>query len=246
VLPVEITLSRVVGELVLETVPQGVTVRRADTQEPMGETPLRVSLPVGEFKLVLTLEGYVEQERSVTVRADSETRVQVKLEQAASKVSVLTVTGSPEGAVVLLGDRELGSVPLTLPGLAPGSFQLSVRAPGAVAFKRQVLLEPGAATRLDVFLAPSDSQARRWPRWVGYGVGLAAAVAGGAFGVSALSSRSTYFANPSRAGFDVVNTQNALADGLFFSGLGVAAVTLVCDLLFFPPPQTHGEVNVVR
>lgn len=239
-------LTTIVGVLVVETEPVGATVRREDTKTVLGETPLRLSVPVGELRLIIERDGYVEQQRSAAIREDLEVRIKLELVMAASRVSVLSVRGEPEGARVRLEARDVGAVPLVTSGMAPGSFQLSVDAPGFEGYRAPVTLEPGAATRVEIHLVQPGGGKWRGVRWLGYGVGAGAMGGGLITGLVALLTRDAFFAAPSRSIYDAVNTRNVLADALFFSGLVALVATLVLDQLVWPVAHTRAEVSVVR
>ncbi len=241
----ELSLSALVGTLAVETnVP--AAVRREDTNEALGETPLRLTLPAGEYRLIISAEGYVDQQRVAVLRADAETRVQVKLEQAASRVAALTVTGTPQGARVLLAGRDLGPVPLTTNGLTPGVFELEVVSPGHEAFRHTLVLEAGGATRVAVRLVGPNDLRWRWLKWVGYGAGAVGFGAGLVVGGVAISKRNGFWEAPNRRAADLVWALNPVADALWISGLVVAAATALLDLVIVPTPHTAGTVEVVR
>lgn len=244
--PVSLTLSPKRGTLLVDSTPPGATVRRSDGNGELGKTPLRLSLPLGPLSVVVALDDYVEQERTVILREDADAHVQVTLVQAASRVSVLTVQGAPAGAQVLLDGKALGVVPLTASGLKPGTGQLVVDAPEHDAFRATLLLEPGAATRVEVTLASPRQDRARWLRWVGYGAGGAALVTGGVLGVLAIAGRSAFFSEPTTARLRSVQTLNTAADVLLVSGVLTTGLTLLFDLVFFPPPKTKGTVHVAR
>jgi len=242
---VELGLSALVGTLAIETnVP--AAVRREDTNEALGETPLRLTLPAGEYRLIVSAEGYVDQQRVAAVRADAETRVQVKLEQAASRVAALTVTGTPQGARVLLAGRDLGAVPLTTTGLPPGVFELVVESPNHEPFRHTLVLEAGGATRVAVRLVGPNDTRWRWLRWVGYGAGAVGFGAGLVVAGVAIAQRNGFWGEPNRRSLDLVGALNPVADALMISGLAVAAATALLDLIIVPTPRTHGTVEVVR
>lgn len=241
-----LTLEAKVGVLVVESTPAGATVRRSDDGQVLGTTPLRLSLPLGPLSVVVALPDYVEQERTLTVREDAEARAQVTLAQAASTVAVLTVQGAPPGARVRVDGKDLGAVPLSLPGLKPGSFQLTVEADGHDAFAAPLLLEPGAATRVEVSLASPAQDRARWLRWVGYGLGGGALLAGLSLGAVAISSRAAFFEAPTTERLRTVQTLNTTADVLLVSGLVTTGVTLLLDWVLLPKPKTKGTVHVVR
>lgn len=245
VTPAVVTLAPLEGVLVVESVPAGASVRREDTGETLGTTPLRRSFPVGEVRLLLFLEGHVDQQRVVTLKAGAEARLDVTLVMAASRVAALTVSGGPADARVVLRGKQLGGVPLTVQGLEPGTAALSVEADGHEPFQQALLLEAGGATRVDVQLAPLRQPAR-WLRWVGYGAGAVAVLTGLVLGGLSLSTRDQFFTAPTRERLLSTQRLAGAADGLVVGGVVTAGITLLLDLVIFPAPRTRGTVELAR
>jgi hypothetical protein len=110
-----------------------------------------------------------------------------------------------------------------------------------------VILEAGAATRVDYELV--DPRDRPWPgwRWVGYGSGAALFAAGAVTGLIANKTRSDVEREPSSAGLDRLDAQNTTADVLMASGLLTLGITAVWELLLSgPAPTSNGRVNLER
>ncbi|MFT3713203.1 MAG: PEGA domain-containing protein [Archangium sp.] len=246
VTPVELTLTPVLGKLVVESVPPGATVRREDGAEVLGVTPLTLELPLGELRVTLALEGYVEQQRSARISEESEVRLKVELTRAASTVSILSVSGAPEGARVGLAGKDLGTLPLVASDLTPGSYELTVDAPEREPYRARITLEPGAATRVDAQLVLPGGGKWRPLRWVGYGVGAGAVIAGAIVGLSAIVNRESFFARPNVGAYQTVLTENVTADVLLLSGLVTIATTLVLDQFVWPTPHTSARIEIVR
>jgi hypothetical protein len=244
--PVAIVLAPIVGVLVVETRPAGATVRREESGESLGVTPLRRTLPLGELRLTIAKDGFVDQQRTAVVREEAETRLDLELTAAASRVAVLTVGGAPQGAKVRLDGRELGEVPLVAQGLTPGAFLLEVEANGLEGYTTRVVLEPGAATRADVHLEAPNGGRWRWLHWVGYGAGAASAIGGLIVGAVAVANRNAFYAVPSRSTYQLVGLENRAADGLVIAGLVTVALTFVLDRWVWPAAHTHGAVEIVR
>jgi len=244
-LPVELQLTPIRGVVRVDSVPPGAQVLDEKTGALLGTTPLRLELPLGEVRVTIHAEGYVDQQREASVREEAEANLEVELTAAASRVSVLSVTGTA-GAQVRLDGRDLGPVPLVSSGLKPGSFLLEIGSPELESLRRQIVLEPGAATRVDVHLEPPNGGRFRWLHWVGYGAGAVALIAGAIVGGVAISNRNTFYAAPSRPTYDLVGSENTTADALLISGLVVAAATFVLDRLILPPAQTRASVELAR
>ncbi len=72
---------------------------------------------------------------------------------AAATVGYLTLTSTPAGAVVRLGDRELGRTPLVRVPLGAGEHRLEVVGQGAAPLIRRATITPGKELRVNVKLA---------------------------------------------------------------------------------------------
>jgi hypothetical protein len=212
----------------------------------LGTTPLTVELPVGSLSMIITQHGFVEQSRTAEIRDGATTRLDVAMERAAATVAVLSVRGTPAGAVARLAGREIGRVPFSLGSLDPGTARLEVSYPGREPVALQIPLEPGGATRVDVALHRREERAWDTVRWVGYAVGGASLVGFAVVGGTAASAHSTFFSQPTRAEFDSVGALNTTADVLLITGVVLAATTLVLDLVLPYPPRSRARVSIHR
>jgi hypothetical protein len=243
---VSLKLLPLVGTLRVVSTPPGARVRTEADGREIGVTPLSVALPVGEQRVVVSLAGFVEQTRSARIGDGVETALEVKLERAASNVSVLTVRGNVEGANLFLDGQWLGRAPSTFSDAAPGRRRIEVTAQGRDAWTGDVLLEPGAATRVDFNLAdPADRSWTGW-RYIGFGTGGALLVAGGVVGALALQASSDFDDEPSREKLDTIEARNTAADVLLVSGAVVIAATAVWELLRPGPPESSAKVTIDR
>jgi hypothetical protein len=245
VTPAHLTLAPQLGVVSVGSVPPGATVRRFDTREAIGTTPLEVSLPVGAVTLIVEHEGYVEQVRRVSIEEDQRQELEVELRPEGSRVAVLTVQGTPR-AMMYMDGREIGRTPLTLGDLEPGARRLRAQAEGHESWEGTVVLEPGGAARLDYRLA--EIGAGPWTGWrfLGYGGAIALVVAGVVVGAIARSERDAFFESATRDGFDTVGSLNVVADVLWIGGLVVGAATLVWDLVTPPAPGSSARVTLDR
>ncbi len=239
-------LSRLEGEVHVESDPPGAIVRLEGNEEILGTTPLSTTLPLGALRLVVAAPGRIEQTRALEVRGGETVRVEVELPYAAGTIATLTVRASPANAQVLLGERAQGRAPWTRTGLEPGPLRVTVRAPGHEPWTGRVVLEAGAATRVRATLVRHDS--RHWAGWYWLGLGAGAALlAGGAVvGVLALAEHDSFDREPNRDGYDRLGTFNLTADLLGAGGLVVIGTTLVWDWLSGPPLASSAEVKIDR
>lgn len=149
--------------------------------DSVGTTPLRLSLPEPGPQRVLVARG----ERAlldttvevgygrVTALAAGRRDEPGDAPRAAAEVQrgSIRVTSDPAGAAVLLDGRSVGQTPVTVDGLAPGQYALSVQRSGYEPATRRVTLRPG--TRYEAALElrstsppaprPAPPQARPTP-----------------------------------------------------------------------------------
>ncbi|MBI3201290.1 MAG: PEGA domain-containing protein [Myxococcales bacterium] len=239
-------LTAAMGWVTVRTTPAGATVRDEQSHTVLGTTPAELRLPVGEHRLELTLGGWVNASRSVTVGRNARLALEVELQRAAASATLLSVRGNVDGATVLLNGRPLGAAPLSIDTLPAGSGVLEVRALGREPWKERVVLEQGSATRVSYSLVDPDDRPWAGWRWVGYGAGTALLGAGALFGLSARSAKSDFDDEPSRTALDRVEQRNLVADVLMGAGVLTIGATVTWDLLRAAPPESSGRVSVDR
>jgi hypothetical protein len=242
--PLSLTLLPVVGTLKVESTPAGASVRGRDGRE-LGKTPLSLTLPVGDVSVVVSLPGFVTQTLNARVTEQRAATLRATLEQKASAVAVLSVRGNVPASVLIDG-HVVGQSPLSVGQLPPGQRRLEVRANGRQSWSDAILLEPGAATRVEYDLVDPDD--RLWPgyRFIGYGVGGVLLASGGIVGLSARGAKSDFEQEPSREKLDRVESLNLTADILMAAGVVVLGATLTWDLLRSPDPSSRGKVVIQR
>lgn len=134
--------------VLVETTPAGATVYVGDKDSPpAGTTPAQLKLAPGEYILIIELEGYVDEYKTVSVPAASgraaKEPVEVDPILMQSAVSILDVKGdAPDGAVVLLDGEERGGLPLHLE-IPPGAHQVQVKYGPTAIWDEWVELEGG-------------------------------------------------------------------------------------------------------
>ncbi len=103
------------------------------------KTPCRFEdLPPGRYTLNVTKEGYRPENRILNVRAGNINVMQIALEGLASE---LNVSGRPTGAEVYINNaRHPEKAPTTL-HLPPGSYSISIRKAGFVAYNETLQLK---------------------------------------------------------------------------------------------------------
>ena len=244
VVETSMVLRPVTGSLAVTSHPSGATVRIDEVAA--GTTPLSVVLPVGMHRVEVHHRGFVTSTREASIEADGARELDVALERSASEVAVLTVSGGPAGARVLLDGDEVGQLPLTLGGMEPGARRIRIESPDHGAWEAEVALEPGGATRVHAQLVRSDAGAATW-RYGTYGAGAAMLLAGAIAGGLSLAARSAFFDadNPSRADLDRARAASRAADVLLVLGALTVGFTLTFDLVR-SRPTSRGRVEIDR
>jgi hypothetical protein len=242
--PLRIALQRLFAPLVVKSEPPGARVQLAGTGQLLGSTPLSARLPTGRVRIVVALDGYLEQARDVEILEDAGATVTLAMERAASTLATLSVSGNPEGAAATVDDQPVGVVPLSLPGLEPktGKSRLTVTAAGYEDWSGIVPLEAGGATRVRVDLSRSLKRHWRGWKWLGY-LGGGALVAGGAsVGLLAHYERNSFFDSPSTDKLNSTNRLNLTADVLMGSGAAILITTAILQI--FSGKQTPSRADV--
>ncbi len=109
-----------VGELIVESVPQGATVLVGG--RTAGLSPYRGVVLAGEHLVKVEMEGYVGQERRVTVLADDETSVSVTMRSIIASVSDEVEEQRVVGAALPTGKKKSIKPSLALFGVSGGTL----------------------------------------------------------------------------------------------------------------------------
>lgn len=242
-----LTLAPILGRVEVRSEPLGAQVR-TDDGRVLGVTPLSVELPIGSRHLEVALDGFVEQSHVVVVRESGASTLDIRLQRAASDLAILTVEGAPAGAAVRLVDRRLalGALPLTRDDLRPGPTDLEISAAGRAPYRTRIVLEAGAATRVDVTLEPPSHWFWQELRWVAWGSAAALYAASGVTGVLALDARQDFFARPTREDYDSTQRFAVASDALLIAAVVVAAASFILELVLEPPPASRARVTMQR
>lgn len=242
-----ITLEPILGTLIVRSEPNGAEVFVEGAGEPLGTTPLEVSLPVGPARVTVRHRGYSEGTRAVAITEAAPVTLRLSLSRLASASAVLSVTG-PRGATVSVDGDEVGAAPLTLDDLTPGTHRVRVHRGGLEPWGEELVFEAGGVTRIGAVLEDPSTIHFEDLRWLGYGLGGLALAAGVGVGAAAIAERDAFFeaANPTRAQLDLVGALNTAADVLMISGVVVLGATLVIDLAVGGRPRSRADVVVDR
>ena len=111
---------------------------------------LWLTVSPGPHTLKVRKQGYLT--RIVTAEARAQT--DVKLAVTLVKEATLRINATPLGAKVVVDEKEIGRVPVTLRSLAEGNHRYKVFAPDHVAETGTIKLKAGQEARLDFHLDP--------------------------------------------------------------------------------------------
>jgi len=110
---------------------------------PRGRTPVKVEgVPKGRATVSLNKTGFAEESRELSIVAGESQTLFVKLNGLPGTMSLSSV---PDGARFYVNDRPEGKGPISLAGLAPGSYTIRVEKEGFATATKTVSLENGGA-----------------------------------------------------------------------------------------------------
>lgn len=146
--PFRFRLRVVAGNLRVETDPPGAAVSLDGHDK--GKTPLALTtVPVGEHRVSLALDGYLPVSRTVMVEDQRTTKVHEDLARAEGQI---VCTSVPAGATVILDGQEMGVTPLTLDHVPAGKRILTLSLPAHQKWTAKVPVLNGQTTKVDVGL----------------------------------------------------------------------------------------------
>ncbi len=146
-----ILLIRSDGKLNINSHPGGVNVTISG--EYYGQTPLSLALPPGDnYQLVATKAGYRNLERQLTVRADQDQSLSLRLKPVVGQIKLAV---SPAGATLFVNDEARGSANQTLE-LTARHHRLRVELAGYAPFETDVIPQPGLPQQLNILLQTEE------------------------------------------------------------------------------------------
>ncbi len=142
------------GSVSVTSEPPGATV--LVDGEPRGTTPGVVDgLSPGEHLLELSLEGYLNQQRVVTVEHGQQTELSVELERGEPRAGRIVVQTDREDAFVMLDGASRGRAPISLEHVRPGRHEVRVVAQGATPYETECVITYGETCTVNATLAPA-------------------------------------------------------------------------------------------
>ncbi|HXE43283.1 MAG TPA: PEGA domain-containing protein [Candidatus Baltobacteraceae bacterium] len=145
------------GTVVLTSDPSGASVMQNDRL--FGMTPLTLTnLPPGELALQLQLAGFSPTNFTETVKAGGKSTRNIYFARGAVQIS-----SEPSGASILQNGKSLGSTPLTLNNLAPGTHLYTLQLSGYTATNIATTVKGGETADLSARLRrPMEDFIGKW------------------------------------------------------------------------------------
>ena len=148
----------------------------------VGLVPLANAIPLtpGQHTIKVSKPGFADYLDQFTLRAGQSKTINVDL---SARAAILRIDGSPLGAIVAIGQKQIGEIPYEGEVLA-GAEVLEVRAKGYTSHKQPVELVLGELSAIEVRLVPlpegsiTAADATWYGQWWVW-AGAAAVVAGG-------------------------------------------------------------------
>jgi hypothetical protein len=144
------------GSASIQTDPAGATV--LVDGEPRGLT--LDALTPGPHMLELTLEGYVNEQRVLTIEPGVRAELSAALSRGEPQPGRIVVRASREDAFVQIDGLSRGRAPLTLENVQPGPHAVRVIAAGAAPFEARCVITSGETCTIDAQLTIAPVRVR--------------------------------------------------------------------------------------
>jgi hypothetical protein len=148
-----VTPPPVVGVVEVSSNPAGAQVFIND--EPKGVTPLRVTMPPGEYTLQLR-NGTVTRVLPLMVEANATVQPFVDLVPSLASSGRLEITSDPSGARVIVDGTSRGVTPLVLAAFPAGQHRVVVT-DGTITVNRMVTVVAGGMASVAAAMTPAGS-----------------------------------------------------------------------------------------
>lgn len=140
------------GSIAVVTDPPGATLL-VDGQ-PRGITPMNVeSLSPGAHILDVSLEGYVNEQRVVTIEPSGHAELSVALSRGEPRPGRIVAHASREDAFVVIDGASRGRAPISLEHVRPGRHVVRIVAEGAEPYETECVITYGETCTVEATLA---------------------------------------------------------------------------------------------
>ncbi|RPJ11062.1 MAG: PEGA domain-containing protein [Deltaproteobacteria bacterium] len=145
---VTVKLRTIAGAVVIRTEPSGASIYIDGGRAGVSPYETR-DLSPGRHKVRVEKEGYEPWEGEVTVVAEKSVDLPVRLKVMAGE---LVIESEPAGAKAYLNGKEIGTTPIKVSGVAPGTYNLRVVREGYAPHEEKVRAETGKSETVRVSL----------------------------------------------------------------------------------------------
>ncbi len=147
------------GSAAVVTTPPGATV--LVDGEPRGVTPVVVEgLSPGAHIVDVSLEGFVSEQRVVTIEPATQLELSVTLARGEPRPGRIVVRASREDAFVIVDGLSRGRAPISLEHVRPGRHSVRLVAEGVAPFESDCVITYGETCTIDAVLAPAPIPVR--------------------------------------------------------------------------------------
>ncbi|MDD1729882.1 MAG: PEGA domain-containing protein, partial [Methanospirillum sp.] len=152
------------GAIQVISTPTGATVYLNNNYE--GRTPSSgylgiSSLTPGNYQIVISYYGYADYTTNLYVYQNQVQTINAVLEPVSSvstssnsEWGTLDIQATPDGAIVLLNNVYRGTSPLTIQGISPGAYNLTILKDGYTQYASDVAITSGQTTAISTVLTP--------------------------------------------------------------------------------------------
>lgn len=155
-----VSLVRSHGPLHVVTDPPGLTYEVKSLDDPTrvarGVTPLDATeMIAGKYEVTVNRDGWATQRQTVEVSSQQNPRVNFSFAGG-----TVTLTSDPAGAKVLANGKEIGTTPLNLTDVIPGTVQYTVQLNGYEKMTVEGIVQSGSALPLAATLKKNSTVAK--------------------------------------------------------------------------------------
>ncbi len=144
----DVKLLPVTGLLLVHSSPEGATVEIGGAF--YGVTPTLISsLSLGDYRVRLTLPGYLPRELDISIDSRTPRKVQAEL---VSEMATLLLTSTPAGARVVVNGAARGETPCTVDRVPEGDATVEILLDGYQPHRQNVRVTAGEEQRVEAIL----------------------------------------------------------------------------------------------
>jgi len=148
--------SLMVGELIIDSSPQGATIQLDGQGALSFQTPYTASsLSVGHHTVGLSKPGYATESRTIEIAAGQKSHLMVALSELGATVSIAS---DPSGAAVFIDGQDSGRTTPVAVVLKKGSHTLNLRKVGYLQASAKVELAAGQSFQFAPHLLPAGNE----------------------------------------------------------------------------------------